>query len=121
MHSGVTMKADLAKHHKTLREIGCILTGRPKPDLHHCKTGSISKILGVNRGVSSKVSDWLVIPLDQEFHTGRFGIEVIGVETWESQFGTQIDHLEAVYWRTGIDVLRMAGVDKEFWFDRRLR
>lgn len=67
------------------------------------------EIIGLH-GMSMKVSDWLVIPLAETYHTGRFGIEKRGVETWEAAFGTQVAFLIKVCDRTGEDVFARAGV-----------
>lgn len=51
---------------------------------------------GVMRGMSQKVSDWLVIPLCARHHTGKEGIHTIGVDAWEAAYGPQsgwVDHV----------------------------
>jgi len=42
------------------------------------------------------LSDWLVIPLCPKHHTGSEGIHVLGIETWEKRFGTQLEMLHMI-------------------------
>ena len=64
------------------------------------------------RGGGQKVSDWLVIPLHADFHTGQYGVDTgIGVVTWESMFGRQVDHLATVCAYLGYDVFALAGLE----------
>ena len=80
--------------------------------LHHCVGGSMAA-LGVHRGMSRKVSDWLVLPLYPKFHTGEFGIHTLGVREWEARFGRQADLLEALGEQMGVDLFEMAGVKRD--------
>ena len=100
----------LREHLRSLRELGCIVSGyRGAVTLHHCHGGSLREF-GQLRGVAMKTSDWLQIPLAWEMHVGTQGIDVIGVETWEKQFGSQVSYLEDVSWRLGYSVFRLAGL-----------
>ena len=103
--------ARLKRHFDELSDIGCLISCRPNPELHHCKGGSMLTIIGLMHGISSKPNDWLVIPLDHEFHQGECGIER-GVESWERQFGTQIKLLDRIVVLTGTDVWDMAGLNR---------
>lgn len=71
---------------------------------------------GQLRGMSQKVSDYLVIPLDAEFHVGRWGIDTgqawLTVEAWEARFGTQVEHLDTICRRLGVDVWTLAGIER---------
>ena len=98
---------ELQEHFQRLVGIGCLASGLP-PQIHHCKGGSMLELIGVH-GAAMKVSDWLTIPLAEEYHTGRFGIER-GVRTWEAKFGTQVYYLLLVVDRLGVDVFARAGV-----------
>jgi hypothetical protein len=47
--------------------------------------------------VGQKQNPFLQIPLHAEFHVGRRGIDYgMGVETWERNYGEQIQHLREV-------------------------
>lgn len=106
--------ADVEAYWQTLREMGCIVTGRTDGvTIHHCHSGSMADA-GINRGGGQKVSDWLVIPLNRELHC--IGPDAIdgavggGVITWEAKNGRQVDHINTLIARTGIDVWAKAGV-----------
>lgn len=103
-------RPSLKEHAKRLREMGCVISGwRGAVELHHCMGGSMRQF-GQLRGVGMKTSDWLQIPLQQMYHTGDLGIDVMGIETWEAAFGTQLQFLEDVSREVGYDVLELAGV-----------
>ncbi len=100
----------------------CVVSALSPVTLHHCHGGSMAEI-GVVRGTSQKVSDWLVIPLHADYHTGRFGIDsgspVWGdVDVWEAAFKTQREHLTDLSLMLGINLFRMAGYDYTNWWLR---
>lgn len=97
----------IVDHFQRLVSMGCMVSGTP-PQIHHCKGGSMREVSGLH-GMSLKANDWLTIPLAEEYHTGKFGIER-GVESWEAAFGTQVAFLIKVCDRTGEDVFARAGV-----------
>lgn len=104
------MTKALKAHHRRLREMGCIVTGRTdRVTLHHCHSGSMVE-RGVMRGMGQKVSDWLVIPLDLYLHSmGPQAIDgACGVLTWEARNGRQADFLDLIVARTGVDVWALA-------------
>lgn len=103
-------RAEVQRHWDRVRALGCIITHRPEPTLHHCKGGSMLEVIGLH-GAALKVSDWLVIPLDQEFHTGDHGVER-GVKSWEARFGRQVDLLDLVCRRLGYNIWTLAGIDR---------
>lgn len=105
------------EHFQRLVGLGCLLSSKP-PTIHHAKGGSMIPLIG-NHGVAMKVSDWLTLPLAEEYHTGRFGIER-GVESWERAFGTQVSLLVRVCDRLGYDVFKLAGVRMPLAQIRRL-
>lgn len=105
--------AAIQRHWDQVGQLRCVVSARPAPTLHHCHSGSISK-LGITRGISQKPSDWLVIPLDAEFHTGKYGIDTgMGVEVWEKRFGSQEGHLDEVCRLLGFNVWQKAGIERE--------
>lgn len=106
--------ADVEKYWAMLREMGCMVSGKTNDvTIHHCHSGSMADA-GVNRGGGQKVSDWLVIPLNRELHcVGPNAIDGAvggGVITWEAKNGRQVDHINTLIARTGIDVWAKAGV-----------
>lgn len=109
----VTASAEIRRHWTRVASLGCLISERPNPTLHHPHGGSM-RAAGVMRGKGQKVSDWLVIPLDAEFHTGRFGIDAGGftVEEWERRFRQQADLVDEVCERLGVDVWAKAGIDR---------
>lgn len=98
---------NIKEHKRKILEIGCIVSGNPNCVAHHCCGGSMLEY-GFKRGIGMKNSDWLVIPLSVDFHTGDLGIHRIGVKTWEKQFGTQINHLKTIGNLLGYDVIEIA-------------
>lgn len=104
--------AEIEAYWNTLREIGCIVSGKTNDvTIHHIHSGSVADA-GINRGAGQKVSDWLVLPLDRALHCiGPNAIDgSAGVRTWEAKYGRQVDLITAVIARTGIDVWAKAGV-----------
>lgn len=106
------MRREIKDHWSRVADLGCLISGRPYPTIHHCKGGSLRGI--VQKGMGQKTSDWLVIPLDWEFHIGDHGIDSrMGVIAWERSFGTQVEHLDEVCRRLGYDVWGKAGIDRK--------
>jgi len=86
-------------------ELGCVITRQSPTTIHHCR--------GIFTGMGQKTSDWLVIPLLAQFHTGDFGIDngmgiYKGVNEWEKKFGKQAIFLDVICNRLDIDVWEMA-------------
>ena len=97
-------ETSVAQHQKNLRELRCVICRFPNPTLHHTHGGSMKEYRW-HVGVAQKQNPWLQIPLDVRYHTGNFGIDShIGVVTWESTFGTQIEHLRWVDDQLGYDI-----------------
>jgi len=106
--------AEIKRHWRRVSELGCLVTRRPEPTIHHCHGGSMLTVPGfVNPGMRQKSSDWLVIPLTMELHTGNKGIDVIGVKTWENQYFNQVILLDEVCRRIGVNVWAMAGIKRK--------
>jgi hypothetical protein len=77
------------------------------------------KYIGVHKGLGSKTSDWLVIPLHPRYHyAGPDAIDGGGitVREWEEQFGTQVSFLEWVSRKLGVDVFEKAGLEHRVSF-----
>lgn len=105
--------AEIKRHWDRVAQLRCVITRAPNPTLHHCKSGSMTAISGL-KSANQKPSDWLVIPLDFEFHNGRFGIDSgMGVKTWETRYGSQADHLDWVSRQLGYNVWYRAGIDRQ--------
>ena len=72
------------------------------------------KDAGVHSAMGRKSSDWLVIPLAAHYHVGALGIDgALSVPEWERRFGAQADHLDDVCRSLGVNVWKLAGVDRE--------
>lgn len=107
------MNKKIKDHRNRVKKLGCIVSGRIDVTLHHAKSGSISQ-MGVLKGTGLKTSPYLVIPLNAEYHTGRFGIDSgMGVLTWEERFGTQVKYLDEVSRLLGYSVWELAGVERK--------
>lgn len=96
---------DIEAHWGRLRDMGCIVSGRPNPTIHHCHGGSML-LRGITKGAGLKTSDWLVIPLAVELHSiGPSAIDgIMGVPTWEFLYGTQAEYLDRISKTLGVDV-----------------
>ncbi len=106
------MKAEMRRHWNRVAELGCIISKRPNPTIHHCHGGSI-QAMGITKGTAMKTSPWLVIPLDAEFHTGNMGIDgSMGVLTWEQTFGKQVELLDKVCLLLDYNIWERAGIDR---------
>lgn len=115
------LERDVIDGHRTLvADMGCILTGKYPATLHHCHGGSL-KDNGIHRGMGQRPSEFLIIPLIADLHTGRDGIDSgMGVRTWERKYGTQMDHLREVSRRVKYNVFELAGYDIEVGPRRQL-
>ena len=91
-------------------EYGCMITRQPEVHLHHIRGGSVADA-GINLGVGMKGSNWLVLPLSHNFHTGDDGIHVVGVVEWEKRHGRQMDMMRAVCEALDFDALGRARED----------
>jgi len=96
-------------YHSMLAEMACVVTGKRPVTLHHCHGGSLADA-GINRGMSQRPSDWLVIPIIMDLHVGPQGIDGgKGVRSWEAEHGTQMDHLLALQEKLNIQLFTLAG------------
>lgn len=102
---------ELQEHFDAVAEMGCFITGR-LPQLHHAMGGSMRE-RGVHKGMGQKNSDWLVIPLSEEYHTGKNGIHTIGVIEWEQRYGRQSQMLDEICDRLRVDVWRKERQERE--------
>lgn len=104
--------AEIKRHWSRVAEAKCIIRNSPQPTLHHCRSGSMTEIIGI-RGASLKSSDWLVIPLTWDLHLGKEGIDSgMGVLTWEKEYGTQVSHLDKLCHLLGYNVWEKAGINR---------
>jgi len=109
----------IAAHLNALAQLPCVVTGQSPVTLHHCHGGSL-KDAGIHRGKSQRPSDFLVIPIVEQLHTGALGIDGgLGVRTWEFRFGRQMDHLHKISRFMEINVFALSGYDIELPADRR--
>jgi hypothetical protein len=108
---------EIRRHWGELVKLGCIVTGSHEGvTLHHCHSGSMAEI-GFNRGSRRGEEDrnhWLVIPLHRDLHC--WGPEAIdgskGVQSWEAEYGRQVDLLDEVCRRLNVDVWARAGFER---------
>lgn len=104
--------AHIKRHFQAVSDLGCIVTGTPNPTIHHCHSGSIGQA-GIHRGMGQKPNDWLVIGLRFDYHVGNMGIDSgMGVITWESKFGKQIELLDKTCIKLGYNVYKLAGINR---------
>ena len=76
----------LKQHLNRVAELGCLVCKRP-PQLHHIR---------YKTGLSRKSSDWCVIPLCMDHHTGNFSIHG-SKKKFIEKMGTEVELLEKVY------------------------
>jgi len=60
------------------------------------------------------ISDYLVIPLHPDLHTGDNGIHTLGVELWEKIYGPQTELLEWVNNLLDYDIFDLARKEKKW-------
>ena len=105
------MRLPVSLHEKNLREMRCVVSMRQTSlTLHHCHGGSMLE-LGPefpNPGGAQRANPFFQIPLDEEYHIGDYGVDVIGVLTWENLFGSQLEHLRDVNEELGYDIWEQA-------------
>lgn len=100
--------AAVRTHEKNLRQLRCVVSRSPFVTLHHCHGGSL-KDLGWHVGIAQKQNPFLQIPLMDEYHTGNCGIDSgYGVNSWEKDFGTQVEHLQWVNDQLPYDIFMLA-------------
>lgn len=88
-----------------------MISARPIVTLHHCHGGSMRQF-GQLRGFGQKVSDYLVIPIHADYHIGQYGCDSgMGIETWETRFGTQVEMLIEVSELLEYDVFKLAKLE----------
>lgn len=110
--------AEIRRHWTRVADLGCLLTHAPNPTLHHIHGGSCRDI-GLHKGMGQKSSDWLVIPLAAEYHTGQHGIDGhLGVTKWEEIFGRQIDLMDIVCVKLDVNLWTKAGINREVLLSR---
>ena len=98
----------VAEHYDNVAALGCLISGSPFPTLHHVHSASMSHH-GYHSGMAQRgVSDALVIPIAEHYHTGGNGIDSgYGVHTWEHHFGTQWDFIQQVSDCVGYDLIAL--------------
>lgn len=112
--------AAINKHWDRVRRERCMISRLPDPTIHHCKSGSMTKIIGLH-GTGKKVSDWLVIGLNARYHTGDLGIDGgLGVETWERWYGTQVELIDRLSLLLGYNIWHRADIDRSIIIRRKI-
>lgn len=93
------VKLSVSALDKRLRDLRCVISQRPHPSLHHLRGGSVKLTPWGSPGAGQKQNEALKLPLHADYHFGQFGIDARingGAESWENQFGRQIDLLSGV-------------------------
>lgn len=93
----------IQEHRDNVGRLRCVVTGKPSPTLHHAQGPSIRARLA-EMGLDSTKSmsmrgngEALLIPLDAEYHTGKYGIDTgYGRESWERDFKSQAELIDTV-------------------------
>lgn len=84
------------RHEQLVRQLPCAVSRKFPVTIHHTHGGSV-KDHGWHVGMAQRQNPFLIIPLHFDWHVGKYGIDAgVGVESWESTWGTQIEHLEYV-------------------------
>lgn len=96
------MKKAEREHLSRVAALGCIVCrnlgyGETPAEIHHIRTG---------QGVAQRASNYSSIPLCHPHHrTGGHGVAVhAGKQTWEKNFGTELELLEQVNNELGVSV-----------------
>jgi len=95
----VCLPQSVTAHERNLRSLGCVVSGRRPVTLHHIRGGTVATTLFGTPGVGQKQNDALQIPLEETWHTGKFGIDAqvaSGVESWERRWGSQVLYLHSI-------------------------
>ncbi len=96
------MKKAEREHLSRVAALGCIVCrnlgyGETPAEIHHIRTG---------QGIAQRADNFSSIPLCHPHHrTGGHGIAVhAGKQTWEKNFGTELELLEQVNNELGVSV-----------------
>ncbi|WP_336818093.1 Ref family recombination enhancement nuclease [Cedecea sp. MMO-103] len=96
------MKKAEREHLSRVAALGCIVCrnlgfGETPAEIHHIRTG---------QGVAQRADNYSAIPLCPPHHrTGGHGVAVhAGKQTWERNFGTELELLEQVNNELGVSV-----------------
>lgn len=108
--------AQIKDHFNRVAALGCVVCGQAA-EIHHATGGSMLS-RGVSRGLSQKVSDWLVIGLCANHHRGAQGIHTLSVADWEGLYGEQAVHLDYVADVLAVEVWSLAKQPKERKYKR---
>lgn len=108
-----------------IAQMPCMVCQSYPVTLHHCTGGSMAEV-GMMRGTSQKMSDWLVIPLHRRYHLDEFGIDSGDVywgvtDNWEATFGTQREMLTKLCIDLQVNLFRLAGFDYDNFFIENLQ
>jgi hypothetical protein len=87
---------------------GCVICGGPA-EIAHCHGGSIRELGYVKaKGKKLDYMDWLVLPLCPGHHRLTTYSLDINPRAWEEAHGTQVEHINALVARTGVNVWELA-------------
>jgi hypothetical protein len=91
--------------------MGCIICGRPA-QIAHCHGASIVEKMGEPKAKGKKLAryDWLVLPLCVWHHLdGDLALDK-DPKGWEIVFGRQVDWIDVIASRLGLNLWKLAGV-----------
>jgi len=102
-------RVPVSVHVKNLRQMRCCVSDTDQDiEIHHAHSGSMVSV--AMRGMSAKTNPFFQIPLTFKYHRGEFDPESIGIKTWETKFGKQLDMLERVNEQLPYDIWVQAGL-----------
>lgn len=99
--------SDITDWWEFVATVPCLACQKAPVQLHHARSGSMVDN-GYLAGGAQKPSDWFVLPICLNHHTGGEGIHSIGVRTWETRFGSQLMMLQGLMLITGVNVFHQA-------------
>ncbi len=86
----MSTRRSIKDHYKNVAQLGCAITRSNNVVLHHCTGGSMIPRYGLSGMSKRGISDWLVIPLRPDLHTGSdYAFHEIGADDWERRFEDQ--------------------------------
>ncbi len=100
-------------HFNRVAAIPCVVRdcGRHPVTLHHPHGGSMVDH-GITRGGAQKPSDWLVLPICDFHHQGKYGFDSsFGIVSAERKWGSQYDLVHFLCVVLNLDLFALAAAD----------
>jgi len=99
---------EVREHYKRVFDLGCVISRNPQCCIHHCHSGSMTARYGNKSQSQRGISDYLVIPLHPDLHTGDNGIHTLGIDLWETLYAPQTELLDWVNNLLDYDIYELA-------------